>query len=78
MINLSEVLFVDACCCHQANKGSWAVVGENVCQSGVMTCENGRVNSDYCELYAIYQALKIPGKKQTVIPYPNYILSLWL
>ena len=52
---MSEVLYVDACCCHQADKFSWAVVGEKISKGG--NKERQDINIGYCELYAVYQAL---------------------
>lgn len=50
-------LYVDACCCHQKNKFSWAVIGKNIRDGGCVTKEG--VNSGYSELYAVYQALQL-------------------
>lgn len=52
---MSEVLYVDACCCHQADKFSWGIVGENISKGG--SIERQGINSGYSELYATYQAL---------------------
>lgn len=48
-------IYVDGSCCHQKHKGSWAVVDEKNEYSG--TLEKLDLDSEYCELFAIYQAL---------------------
>ena len=62
---MSEVVYVDACCCHQKNKFTWAVIGENIRQGGSITQE--KINIGYCELYAVYQALHLVGNKDAII-----------
>lgn len=52
-------LYVDASCDYHNNMCGWAIVGENIQRSGVSSCETGRVNSGYCELCAVYQALQL-------------------
>lgn len=50
-----DEIYVDACCRHQDDVGSWAVVTEFSQYSGVI--EENNLHSFYCELYAVYQAL---------------------
>ena len=74
---MSEVFYVDACCCHQANKFSWAVIGENIRKGGSVTQE--RINTGYCELYAVYQALQFVKKKDSTITIfcdNNFVVSI--
>lgn len=47
--------YVDACCCHQHNKFSWAIFSEDIQEGGSITQE--KINTGYCEMYAVYQAL---------------------
>lgn len=74
-----EKFYTDACCKHQDNVGSWAVVGMNDCYTGLVSSGEGKVNSGFCELYAVYQALKIADKdKQTIIYNDNQGVVNWL
>lgn len=63
--NLSEVVYVDACCCHQKDKFSWAVISENIRKGGSITQE--KINTGYCELYAVYQALIMLENRNAII-----------
>jgi len=74
---MSEVLYVDACCSHQANKFSWAIVGENIQKGGSVTQE--KINSGYCELYAVYKALQFVENTDSIITIfsdNNFVVSI--
>lgn len=62
---MSKIVYVDSSCCHQKNKFSWAVVGKNIREGGSVTKEG--INSGYCELYAVYQALQHVGNTDAII-----------
>ena len=56
-----EVFYVDASCCHQCNKGVWAVVTPYKQYTGRINeyeCQDG-LSSGYCELKAVEQAIML-------------------
>ena len=55
MTEYEKHIYVDGSCCHQKHKGSWAVIDEENEYSGAL--EKLDLDSEYCELFAIYQAL---------------------
>ena len=62
-----EEIYVDACCRHQDDIGSWAVVTEYRQYSGLI--EENKLHSFYCELYAVYQALLLAKQYESAIIY---------
>lgn len=63
-----EKYYVDACCNHHINRGTWAVIHGDKTYTGMVKPHKGRVNSGYCELYAVYQALQLTDdEKKTII-----------
>lgn len=68
-------LYVDACCCHQKKKFSWAVIGKNIRKGGSITQE--KINIGYCELYAVYQALQLVENTGAIIFCDNeFVVSI--
>lgn len=72
-------LYVDASCDYRNNVCGYAIVGDGIQKSGIVSCDVGRVNSGYCELYAVYQALQLINDNKRVNIYTdNEGLVRWL
>ena len=50
-------IYVDGACCHQRKQGSWAVITDDKNYTGGLNKKD--INSEYCELFAIREALSI-------------------